>query len=327
MRRREVITLLGGAAAAWPLGARAEVASKRPLIAWLSGGTAQFSTGFVDNFLRGMRDLGYVEDRNFDMVYRFADGYGDRLPALTDEVVRLKPDVILASAIIAAFAARKVTSTIPIVSPALADAVHLGLIASEARPGGNVTGIEPYVEGLPAKQIEFAREILPGVGTIGLLTNSTDPKAPPQAQELESLARTVGAKAVSADANVPEDINGALQALAGERVDVVIVLQTSMLLSSSQNIATAALAKRLPTVYGYREHVLAGGLISYGVDLRWCFYRGAYFVDKILRGAAPGDLPVEFPTKMFLAINLRTAKALGLTVPPTLLGRADEVIE
>jgi len=327
MRRREVITLLGGAAAAWPLGARAEVAAKRPLIAWLSGGTAQFSTGFVDNFLRGMRDLGYVEDRNFDLVYRFADGYGDRLPALTDEVVRLKPDVILASAIIAAFAARKVTSTIPIVSPALADAVHLGLIASEARPGGNVTGIEPYVEGLPAKQIEFAREILPGVGTIGLLTNSTDPKAPPQAQELESLARTVGAKAVSADANVPEDINGALQALAGERVDVVIVLQTSMLLSNSRNIATAALAKRLPTVYGYREHVLAGGLISYGVDLRWCFYRGAYFVDKILRGVAPGDLPVEFPTKMFLAINLRTAKALGIDVPPTLLARADEVIE
>jgi putative ABC transport system substrate-binding protein len=219
MRRREVITLLGGAAAAWPFGARAEVASKRPLIAWLSGGTAQFSAGFVDNFLRGMRDLGYVESRNFDMVYRFADGYGDRLPALTGEVVRLKPDVILASAIIAAFAARKATSTIPIVSPALADAVHLGLIASEARPGGNVTGIEPYVEGLPAKQIEFAREIVPGVGTIGLLTNSTDPKAPPQAQELESLARTVGGKAVSADANVPEDINGALQALAGQRVD------------------------------------------------------------------------------------------------------------
>ena len=180
IERRKFLATLGGAAAGWPLAARAEVASKRPLIAWLSGGTAQFSAGFVDNFLRGMRDLGYVEGRNFDMAYRFADGYGARLPALTDEVVRLKPDVILASAIIAAFAARKATSTIPIVSPAPADAVHLGLIASEARPGGNVTGIEPYVEGLPAKQIEFAREILPGVGTIGLLTNSTDPKAPPQ---------------------------------------------------------------------------------------------------------------------------------------------------
>ena len=326
MKRREFITLLGGAAA-WPLGAHAEVSSKRPVIAWLSGGTAQFSAGFVDNFLRGMRDLGYVEGRNLDMVYRFTDGYGDRLPVLTDEVVRLKPDVILASAIIAAAEARKGTSTIPIVSPALADAVHLGLIASEARPGGNVTGIEPYVEGLPAKQIEFAREILPSVGTIGLLTNSNDPKAPPQAQELESLARTLGAKVVSADANVPEDINGALQLLASERVDVVIVLQTSLLLSNSQKIATSALAKQLPTVFGYREHVVAGGLISYGVDLRWCFYRGAYFVDRILRGAAPGDLPVEFPTKMFLAVNLKTAKALSLDVPPSLLGRADEVIE
>ena len=229
MKRREFITLLGGAAA-WPLGAHAEVSSKRPVIAWLSGGTAQFSAGFVDNFLRGMRDLGYVEGRNLDMVYRFTDGYGDRLPVLMDEVVRLKPDVILASAIIAAVAARKATATIPIVSPALADAVHLGLIASEARPGGNVTGIEPYVEGLPAKQIKFAREILPSVGTIGLLTNSNDPEAPPQAQELESLARTLGAKVVSADANVPEDINGALQLLASERVDVVIVLQTSLLL-------------------------------------------------------------------------------------------------
>ena len=239
------MSLLGGAAAAWPLGARSKVASKRPLIAWLSGGTAQFSAGFVDNFLRGMRDLGYVEGRNFDMAYRFADGYGDRLPALTDAVVRLKPDVILASASIAAFAARKAASTIPIVSPALADAVHLGLIASEARPGGNVTGIEPYVEGLPAKQIEFAREILPGVRTIGLLTNSTDPKAPPQAQELKSLARTVGAKAVSADANVPEDIDGALQALAGERVDVVIVLPTQLAPPVARRLSLRKFERRL----------------------------------------------------------------------------------
>src|SRR5262249_2402188 len=161
---------------------------------WLSGGTAQFSEGFVDDFLRGMRDLGYIEGRNFDMMYRFTEGYGDRLPALTAEVVRLKPDVILAAAIIAAVAARKITSTIPIVSPALADAVHLGLIESEAHPRGNVTGIEPYVAGLPAKQIEFAREIVPALATIGLLTNSNDPKAPPQAQELTSLARTLGAK-------------------------------------------------------------------------------------------------------------------------------------
>jgi putative ABC transport system substrate-binding protein len=334
MKRREFITLIGGAAAssvacsvAWPLAARAQVSPKRPTIAWISGGTREVAASFIENFLRGMRELGYVEGRNLDMLYRFTDGYQERLPALTEEVVRLKPDVILATAAINAVAARKATSTIPIVTPALADAVHLGLIASEARPGGNVTGIEPYVAGLPAKQIEFAREIVPGAGKIGLLTNLKDPKAPAQAQELEASARAAKIKIVSADANQPDELDGALRILSDERVDVAIVLQTSMLLAYGRQIASSALEKRLPTVYGYREHVVAGGLISYGVDLRWCFYRGAYFVDRILRGAAPGDLPIEFPTKMFLAVNLKTADALGITVQPMLLGRADEVIE
>ena len=324
--RREFITLLGGAAAAWPFAARGQASPKRPTIAWI-GTSPQLNASFIENFLRGMRELSYAEGRNFDMLYRFTDGYQERLPALTEEVILLKPDVILAAAVIYAVAARKATSTIPIVTPALADAVHLGLIASEARPGGNVTGIEPYVAGLPAKQIEFAREVVPRVSKMGLLTNLSDPKAPPQAQELEALARTLGVKTVSADANRPEDIDGAMQKLARERVSVIIVLQTSLLLTSSKQIAASALASRLPTVYGYREHVLAGGLVSYGVDLRWCYYRGAYFVDKILRGTPPGDLPVEFPTAMFLAINLKTAKALGLDIPATLLARADEVIE
>jgi putative ABC transport system substrate-binding protein len=180
---------------------------------------------------------------------------------------------------------------------------------------------------LPAKQIELAREIVPTASKIGLLTNLKDPKAPPQAQELEALARALELKTFSADANRPEDIEGALQLLASERVDVVIVLQTSILVANRQEIAALALAKHLPTVYGYREHVVASGLISYGVDLRWCYYRCAFFVDKIPRGIAPGDLPVEFPTKMVLAVNLKTAKALGLEVSPLLLARADEVIE
>jgi putative ABC transport system substrate-binding protein len=327
MRRREVITLLGGAAAGWSLAARAETSSKRKLIAWLSPGTPQLSLGFADDFLHGMQDFGYVEGRDFDMAYRFTNGYQDRLPALTEELVQLKPDVILAPAVTSAVVARKVTSTIPIVVPALADAVELGLIATEARPGGNVTGIEPYVPGLPGKQVEFAREIVPGASKIGLLTNLKDPKAPPQAQEIVSLARTLEVKTVSADANLPEDIDSALRLLAGAHVDVVIVLQTSLLLSYAEQIATSALAERLPTVYGYREHVEAGGLISYGVDLPWCYYRGAYFVDKILGGTAPGDLPVEFPTKMILAINLKTAKALGVTVATSLLATADELIQ
>jgi putative tryptophan/tyrosine transport system substrate-binding protein len=320
IRRREFITLLG--AAAWPSAARAQASPKGPTIAWI-GTSPQLNASFIENFLRGMRELGYAEGRNFEMLYRFTDGYQERLPALTEEVIRLKPDVILAAAVIYAVAARKATSTIPIVTPALADAVHLGLIASEARPGGNVTGIEPYVAGLPAKQIEFAREIVPGASKVGLLTNLN----PAQAQELEASARAAKIKIVSADANRPDDLDGALRILSDERVDVVIVLQTSMLLAYGRQIAVSALEKRLPTVYGYREHVVAGGLISYGVDLRWCYYRGAYFVDRILRGTAPGDLPIEFPTQMFLAVNLKTASALGITVQPMLLARADEVIE
>jgi putative tryptophan/tyrosine transport system substrate-binding protein len=327
MRRRELITLVGGAAVMWPLAGLAQVLPKRRLIAWLGGGMQTTSLPFVDSFLQGMLELGYVEGRDFDMVYRYSEGFQDRLPALAEQVVRLKPDVIIAAAVGQAVVARNTTSTIPIVCPALADAIHLGLVASEGRPGGNVTGIEPYVAGLAAKQMEFAREIVPGASRVALLTDLEDPKAPPQVQELEAAARTLGVKIAAADASRPDKIESAFQALANDRVDVVIVLQTSMLLSQSRQIAELALAKRLPTVYGYREHVVAGGLVSYGVDLRWCFHRGAYFVDKILHGTATGDLPVEFPTKLVLAINLKTASALGITVSPTLLSRADEVIE
>jgi putative ABC transport system substrate-binding protein len=325
--RRQFAALLIGALVACSRSAHAQQQRKRPLIAWLSSATQAYSASKAAVFLQALRELGYIEGQNFDIVYRSSDGYQDRLPALAEELVQLKPDVILAMAIAAAVPARKATSTIPIVSPALADAVHLGLIASEARPGGNVTGIEPYVAGLPAKQMEIAREIVPGARAVGLLTNLVDPKAPPQLKELEAAGRALEIKMVAKDANKADEVEGALQSLADQNVDVVIVLQTSMLISQTRRISEAAIAKRLPTVYGYREHVVDGGLISYGVDLRWCYQRAAVFVDKILRGARPGDLPVEFPTKVVLSLNLTTAKTLGITVPPSLLARADEVIE
>ncbi len=331
MRRRDFITILGGAAVTQliaPGSARAGTSPKRPIIGIAALlGPSKIAQSFGNLFRQGLQDLGYVLGRDLDIQARNAGGDWDRLPAIVEEVVQLKPDVIYAFATLDAVAARKATSTIPIVCAALADAVRLGLIASEARPGGNVTGIMPYVAGLPAKQIELAREIVPGASTVGLLTNSKDPKGAPQTPELEAAGQAVGLKIVAAEANRPEDIEGALRELANRRVDVVIVLQTSLLIVNSAEIAAAALAMRLPTVYGYREHVIAGGLISYGVDLRWCFHRSAYFVDKILRGAAPGDLPIEFPTKFPLSINLKTAKELGLTVPPSMLARADEVIE
>jgi putative ABC transport system substrate-binding protein len=327
MRRRDFISSFGAVTLALLSIARSQQKQKRPLIAWLSSATQAYSASKAAVFLQAMRELGYVEGQHFDIVYRSSDGHQDRLPALAEELVRLQPDVIFAIAIAAAVAARKVTATIPIVSPALADAVHLGLIASEARPGGNVTGIEPYVAGLPAKQMEIARAIVPSVRTVGVLTNLVDPKAPPQLKELEAAARALDITIVTADPNRPDEVEGALQHLANQNVEVVIVLQTSMLISQTRQIADSAIAKRLPTVYGYREHVVDGGLISYGVDLRWCYARAAAFVDKILRGTAPGDLPVEFPTKVLLSLNLKTAKALGLTISPTLLFQADEVIQ
>jgi putative tryptophan/tyrosine transport system substrate-binding protein len=326
MRRRTFIMLLGGATA-WPLAARAQPSAKRPLIAWLSLGSKEASWVFVEAFLQGMKDNGYVEGRQFDLALRFAEGYIERLPAFAEELVRLDPRVIIAAASGPAVAAKKVTATIPIVVPALADAVHLGLIVSDARPGANVTGISPYVAGLPAKQLELAREVVTGASRIGILANLSDPKAPPQLQELEAAGRKLGLNVVAADVHVPGDLDGALQALARQRVEVMIVLQTSMLVSERRTIAALAATARLPSIYGYREHVDDGGLISYGVDLRYCFRRGGYYVHKILNGVAPGDLPVEFPTKLELVINLKTARALGLEIAPTLLARADDVIE
>ncbi|MGY8662940.1 ABC transporter substrate-binding protein [Bradyrhizobium sp. UFLA05-109] len=319
---------MGGAVVTWPVGAWSQSSEKeRPRIAWLSGSESKMAGAFADDFLDGMRGFGYVDGRDFEFVPRYAEGFQGRLPRLTQEIVALKPAVIVAAAVNAAVPAHAATSVIPIVCPALADAVHIGLIASEARPGGNVTGIEPYVAGLPAKQMEIAREIAPGARRIGLLTNLHDPKAPPQRRELAEAAEALEMTVVEADVNNPTEIELALKTLASSQVDVVIVLQTGLLLSVGRQIAEFAAAKRLPTVYGYREHVQDGGLISYGVDLRWCYRRAAYFVNEILHGAAPSALPVEFPTKMTLSINLKTAKTLGITVPPALLSVADEVIE
>ena len=327
MRRRDFLKVIACSTAPLPLTARAQPSRTRPLIAWMSGQTRTLSSPFFGSFLKGMRDLGHVEGQNFDMLYRFSDGYGDRLPIIGEELAQIKPTIVLATAVDCVVAMRRFTSTIPIVSGALADAVHLGLIASEARPGGNVTGVQPYVPGLPAKQLELALEIAPSARKIGILTNLQDPKAPPQAQELEAAAKRSNVTIVAANVDRPEEIEAALRSLADQRPDVVIVLQTSTLFAGRNQIAASALEKRLPTVFGYSAHVAVGGLVSYGVDLIQCFYRTSYFVDKILRGAYPGDLPVEFPTKMLLSVNLKTASAIGVTVSPLILNRADEVIE
>ena len=310
----------------------AQSETKPPVIAWL--GTPPkgkslppflFETT-INSFNRGLSDAGYVRGRNIEVI-RQSEVFPDRIASIDETIAKLTPRILLATATLQAVAARKVTATIPIVCPALADAVRLGLIASEAHPGGNVTGIAPYIAGLPKKQIELAREIAPGSRRIGLLTNLADPKGPPQIDDLTAACRALGLAVTEADVSTPDEIPSALGLLAREQVDVVVVLQTTLLLFSSEPIAAIAREKRLPTVFGYREHVATGGLVSYGVDLRWCYWRAAHFVDKILKGTRPGDLPVEFPTGFWLAANLGTAKLLGMQLPATLLTRADEVIE
>ena len=240
--RRKFLGALGGTAVTfpitWPAKAWSQVAAKeRPRVGWLSGSATRVVKAFADDFLDGMRGFGYVDGRDFEFVPRYAEGFQERLPALAQEIVALKPAVIVAAAVNAAVPAHAVAQAIPIVCPALADAVHLGLIASEARPGGNVTGIEPYIDGLPAKQMEVAREIAPGARRIGLLTNLNDPKAPPQRQELAEAAKALELTIAEADINSPAEIEPAMQTLVSRPVDVLIVLQTGLLLSVGPQIA------------------------------------------------------------------------------------------
>jgi putative tryptophan/tyrosine transport system substrate-binding protein len=328
VKRREFITLVGGAAA-WPQEVLAQATTRRPLVAslWFGSLDAEPIRAFRRHILTGMQEFGYTEGRNFDIVNRSAESHLDRLPKLAAELVQLNPEVIVAGATLQAVALKKATSTIPIVVPVLADPIALGLIESEARPGGNVTGIAPYVKGLPAKQLELAREIVPGATRIGLLDDVTDPKAHPQRQEIEATGQAMRVSIITVQVRTGDDIAPAFETLAAEHAEVVIVEQSNMLVLTREQIAEAAAARKLPSVYGYRENIEAGGLISYGVDLNWCYHRAAYYIDKILKGAKPADLPVEFPTHLELVINLKTAKALGLEIPPTLLARADEVIE
>jgi putative ABC transport system substrate-binding protein len=318
MRRREFITLLGGAAA-WPQDALAQAMRRRPLVGWLAWGSRDDSSKNVGPFIEGMRELNYSEGHDFEMVYRFADYHPDRLPQVAAELVGLDPDVIVAGVTIDALAVSKVTKKIPIVVPVFT--------AHSGRPTGNVTGISPYVSGLPAKQLELAREIVPGATRIGLLDDVVDPRTRQKSREIKSVGQELKVEIVAAEVRSAADIASAYEALAAARVEVVVVAQSSMFVNAREQIAATAAARKLPSVYGYREHVEAGGLISYGVDVLWCYRRAPYYVVRILKGARPADLPVEFPDKLELVINLTTAKALGLDIPATLLARADEVIE
>jgi ABC-type uncharacterized transport system substrate-binding protein len=325
MRRRDFVGALGGAIVAWPLGARAEISTKRPIIAVLSAITKKENSPLAA-FVQGSKELGYVEGLSVDIVYRFAEGHLDRFPVLAAELVELRPDVILAAVTPAAVATRALTNSIPIVCPLLADAINLGLIASEARPGGNVTGVSFRTQGLTSKQVELALQMIPDLVKIGFLVNVASGVIIDR-QELESTCQRLGLQAVPAVVRSPNDLDAAFREMANDHVQAIIVLVDGMLFSERDRIAVLAATARLPAIYGFRDHVDAGGLISYGVNLSENFHRAATYVNKILKGAKPGDLPVEFPIKLELTVNNKAAKALGLNIPPPVLVRADEVIE
>jgi len=325
MQRRKFITLIGGAVAtqaALPRPARAEVSAKRPLLAVLAAVTRK---EFPTSFMEGMRELGYVEGGNIDVAYRFADGHLELLPSLAEELIQLTPKAIVAAVTPAAVAARRSTQTIPIVCPILADPIDLGLIASMSRPGGNVTGLMSRIDDLIGKQIELAAQLVPALVRLGLIVNVASSDI--ARRDVESAGKRLGVKLVSAEVREPNDLDTAFKLLSNEHVQAVVILADAMLFQERQRVAELAAAARLPAVYGFRDHVDAGGLISYGVNYAENFRRAAIYVVKILKGAKPSDLPVEFPNRLELVINLKAAKALGLDIPPTLLARADEVIE
>jgi len=286
MRRRDFGLLICAATVA-PQTLFAQATGKQFRVGWLlfPAKDAPLSVRYVGDFWDGMRELGYTEGANVEMLYRFGDFHADRMPQLAAELAQLKPDVLVASATLNAVALKKATDTLPIVVAALADPVELGLIESYSHPGGNVTGIMPYVNGLPTKQLELARELVPGATRIGLIDDVTDPKARPQGREIKAAGEKMEIKIIPAEVRTAADIGGAYETFSTGDAEIVVVEQSSMLVNASQVIAEAAAAKKLPTLYGYHEHVEAGGLISYGVNLDWCFHRAAYFVDRILKGA------------------------------------------
>ena len=310
-----------------PGHAFAETSFKRPLIACLVGGSKAAAERYFGGFPRGMRELGYVEGRDYGFEVHYAEGDFSRIPRLTEGLIRLKPDVFVSGTMAGVIAAKKLTNTIPIVSVVLTDPVGFGLAASHARPGGNVTGVLLTVEDLPTKLLTLTRELLPDARKIGLLVNPTNPTQPILRGSVEAAAAALGDELVAVEVSSRDDLHAAFQRFTREGAKIVVLPVDVMVLNERKRIALFAIAERLPTIFGVRENVEDGGLMSYGTDLDENWHRIATFVDKILKGTKPGDLPMEFPTKLQLVINLATAQALGLVIPPTLLARADEVIE
>jgi ABC-type uncharacterized transport system substrate-binding protein len=320
-----VIVLLVSALAA-PLAAEAQSGPRVARIGVLALSTAP-STPNAEAFRQGLRELGYVEGQNIAIEYRYAAGRADRLPALAGELVRLKVDVIVIQSTVAALAAKHATQTIPIVMANAGDPVKAGVIGSLASPGGNVTGMTMIQAELSGKRLQLLKEAVPNIVVVAVIWNPTDPPAADFLRETEAAARSLGLKLHAIEARSPPELDTALKAVADVRPSAFFTLPGGMFQDNVRRIIDFAARHRLPGVFPNRDFVAAGGLRSYATSLAENWRRAATYVDKILKGAKPADLPVEQPTTFELVINLKTAKALGLTIPPAVLARADEVIK
>jgi putative tryptophan/tyrosine transport system substrate-binding protein len=326
MKRREFISLLGGAAAAWPLAARAQQAAT-PVVGFLRGSTATGAEHLVAALGQGLRETGYVDGQNVVIEYRWADGYPERLPALAADLVSRQVSVIVASASTGALAAKAATSTIPIVFVTSVDPVKTGLVATLNRPGGNATGITYLTSALGGKRLEFLQQLVPATKSVGVMVHPEQPSTEPLLSDLRAGAAVLGLQLIVSSVRSEQDFESAFADLVRQRASALILGADPLLNSRSAQIIALAARHRLPAIYTTTDWARAGGLMAWGVSLTDQYRLGGTYVGKILNGAKPADLPVWQPTKYELVINLKTAKALGLTVPDKLLALADEVIE
>ena len=326
MKRRDFIALIGGVAGACPLAARAQQAGKLPTIGFLGAATPSAWSQRVAAFVQRLRELGWTEGRTVVVEYRWAEGRSERFLEIAAEFAQLKVDVIVAAGTPAILAARQATSVVPIVFVGAGDPVGTGLVASLPRPGGNVTGLSAQTTDTVGKRLELLRELMPGIRRLAIMGNVDNPVSVLEMREIGAACAALGLEADALEIRRTADIVPAFEALK-RGAEALYVQADPLVIANQIRINTLALGMRLPTMHGLREYVEAGGLMSYGPNFPDLFRRAADFVDKILRGAKPSDIPVEQPTKFELVINLITAKALGLEIPPTLLARADEVIE
>jgi putative ABC transport system substrate-binding protein len=323
LRRRQFLTLLGGAAAAWPMMARAQQPEKNVRVGVL--GTLPLPP--VQRFFRKLQEYGYIEGRNLRLEARFAEGRDDRYPALAAELVALPVDIIVTWGAPAALAAKQATTTIPIVMGAIADPVSVGIVSNLARPEGNITGFSSQNVDLEVKRLELLKDLLPRLARVGVLGNAANPFLDVVLKKLRPAAEQLSVVLELVEIHNSDQIEGALVRLDQGRPDAVLVPADNLMLTKRSEIAAAMTRSKLPAVYAIREFATAGGLIVHGANLGVLFEHAASYVDRILKGVKPADLPVQLATEFELIINLRAATALGLTIPPTFIARADEVIE